>query len=176
MNDKLDKGQVKAELEAALFGDSFLNAYAVIDGAQCLDLMPVIEDMRPPHACLFLGELEPEIEMVAPHLVQLDPKEKFFDWLFDNGWSHNWSIFLTSEAELLDMRAHFRRLTIVEMPDGQFVYFRFYDPRVMRGFLPSCDAEQIASMYGEPVETYLLEQDGGAELLRFPRATTGAKG
>lgn len=174
MTDKPDLGRVKAELEKALFGDSFLHAYAVIDGAQCLDLMPVIERMTPPHECLFMGELEPEIEMVAPHLVQLTPEGKFFDWLFDNGWARNWAIYMVSEKPLLDMRKHFRRLTLVQMPDGQFVYFRFYDPRVMRSFMPTCDAEQIRQMFGDPIESYLVEAEGGGDILRFERAKAAA--
>jgi hypothetical protein len=170
MNDMAaDKGRLKAELEAALFGDAFVTAYAVVDGAQCLELMPVFEDMRPPNECLFMGELDPEVEMVAPYLVELREDSKFFDWLFDNGWGKSWAIYMTSESEMLDMRAHFRRLTVVEMPDGQFVYFRFYDPRVLRSFLPTCDQEQTAQMYGKPIETYFVEGEDGAEVISFRR-------
>ena len=131
--------------------------------------MPTIDRMRPGHECLFLGELEPELEMVAPHLVALDPDRAFFNWLFDNGWGDSWAIFLTSEKKLLDMRAHFRRLTIVQMPDGQYVYFRFYDPRVMRSFLPTCDAGQLKQMFGEPVDGFFVEAEDGGRILRFPR-------
>ncbi|MGG7568179.1 DUF4123 domain-containing protein [Rhodovulum sp. DZ06] len=169
MTDKPDLGPIKSELESALFGDRFLNAYAVIDGARCLELMPVLDAQAPPHECLFMGELAPEMEMVAPHLVQLDRDKPLFHWLFENGWGDSWAIFLTSERRILDLRSHFRRLTVVEMPDGQFVYFRFYDPRVLRSFLPTCDAEQTAQMFGEPVDTYFVESDAGAEILRYRR-------
>jgi len=165
-----DKGRLKSELEMALFGDSFLNVYALVDGAQCLELMPTFEDMTPPNECLFLGELDPEMQMVAPYLVELREDEKFFDWLFDNGWGKSWCVFLTSESEMLDLRSHFRRLTVVEMPDGQFVYFRFYDPRVLRGFLPTCDGDQSGQMYGKVVETFFVEGDAGAEIVSFRRS------
>lgn len=169
MTSKPDLGAIRADLEALLFGDRFLNAYAVIDGARRLDLMPKIDDWRPPHECLFLGELEPELEIVAPHLVQLSADAPLFSWLFDGGWGDSQAIFLTSEKSLLDMRKHFRRLTMVEMPDGQFVYFRFYDPRVMRSFLPTCDADQIGQMFGEPVEHFFVESEDATGILRFPR-------
>jgi hypothetical protein len=171
MNEMADKGRLKAELETALFGDSFLNVYALIDGAKCLELMPTFETMMPPHECLFLGELDPEMEMVAPYLVELREDEKFFDWLFDKGWGQSWCVYLTSESQMLDLRSHFRRLTIVEMPDGQFVYFRFYDPRVLRSFLPTCDGDQSGQMFGKVVETYFTEGDGGVDLVSFSKMT-----
>ena len=164
-----DPAKAKAALEAALFGDPFLKAYAVIDGAQCLELLDRFDEMQPPHECLFLGELDPRLEVVAPYLVELDREAGFFDWLFDNGWGRSWCVWATSEASLIELRTHFRKLTLVEMPDGQAVYFRFYDPRVLRAFLPTCDPEQTAQMFGAAVVSYLVESEDGASATAFGR-------
>lgn len=167
MDEAPDIAKIKGDVEKALFDDAFLKAYAIVDGARCLQLLGKFDEMQPPFECLYLGELDPEVEVVAPYLVELKDDENFFDWLLDEGWGDSWCIYLTSERSILDLRAHFRKLTIVEMPDGQFVYFRFYDPRVLRSFLPTCDDQQIKQVYGDVVEKFHLEAPEGAEVLTF---------
>ena len=44
--------------------------------------------------------------------------------------------------------------------------FRFYDPRVMRMYLPTCTAEELAIVFG-PVGAYLLEGQDPKALLRL---------
>ena len=39
---------------------------------------------------------------------------------------------------------------------GEEVYFRFYDPRVLRVFLPTCSVRQKAELFGE-IRSFLLE-------------------
>jgi hypothetical protein len=49
---------------------------------------------------------------------------------------------------------------------GKLLYFRPYDPRVLRIFLPTCDAEQLEFMFG-PIEAYFAEAEDPAQALRF---------
>ncbi|HEY2399507.1 MAG TPA: S1 RNA-binding domain-containing protein, partial [Steroidobacteraceae bacterium] len=42
---------------------------------------------------------------------------------------------------------------------GKRLLFRFYDPRVLRPFLPSCEAGQMREMFG-PVEHFAVEANG----------------
>jgi hypothetical protein len=42
--------------------------------------------------------------------------------------------------------------------DGKLLYFRFYDPRVLRRFLPTCDAEQLRQLFG-PIDAFVMEGD-----------------
>ena len=56
--------------------------------------------------------------------------------------------------------------------DGREMYFRFYDPRVLGAFLPTCSAEQIRQMFG-PVSSYLVEAERGDVTLRFTPASNG---
>ena len=44
--------------------------------------------------------------------------------------------------------------------DGTPLYFRYYDPRVLRIFLPTCSAAQLKQMFG-PVDAFLAESDAG---------------
>ena len=50
--------------------------------------------------------------------------------------------------------------------DGKTLYFRFYDPRVLRMFLPTCAPEQLAEFFG-PVESFYVEDEDPARALRF---------
>ncbi len=58
------------------------------------------------------------------------------------------------------LRDHLRSLTLVYRGDGVPLYFRFYDPRVLRVFLPTCTPVQLQQMFG-PVDAYLAESEAG---------------
>jgi hypothetical protein len=46
--------------------------------------------------------------------------------------------------------------------------FRYYDPRVLRVYLPTCNAEELATVFG-PIETFWTEGSDPATLLEFHR-------
>ena len=155
-------------VEAALFppgGDA--KAYAVLDGASIPDLLDKLYGAeRPQFECLFRGEMEPDMAEVAPYLVRLEPGSEFTRWVAGEGWGKHWGIFACSGEELLAMRQHFRRFLRVYDPDRKPMYFRFYDPRVARVYLPTCNAEELAAFFG-PVAAYLMEDEQPGTLLRF---------
>jgi hypothetical protein len=72
------------------------------------------------------------------------------------------------------MRKHFRRFLTVHDSDGKPLLFRYYDPRVLRVYLPTCTAEELQTIFG-PVLCFLQEGENPAELLRF-QVTRGALG
>lgn len=64
------------------------------------------------------------------------------------------------------LRRHFRRFLRVTDEQGQPLMFRYYDPRVLRVYLPTCTAEELALVFG-PVSAYLIEDGevrGGAQM------------
>ncbi|NJO18602.1 MAG: DUF4123 domain-containing protein, partial [Thioploca sp.] len=84
-----------------------------------------------------------------------------------SGIGKQWGIFATAKANLRTMCQHFRGLLTVELPSGQTVAFRFYDPRVWRVFWPQCSEEERQVMFG-PVVRYWVEGEGEAvSLLPF---------
>ena len=44
--------------------------------------------------------------------------------------------------------------------------FRYYDPRVLSLYLPTCNAEEVTSLFG-PVSRFLMESDGVKAVLMF---------
>jgi len=134
---------------------------AVLDGASVAGLLdrrdaePALES-----ACLFRGKLEPDMAEVAPYLVKLEPESEFAQWVVGTGWGRHWGTFVTTRRSFYSLRDHLRALTLVYRRDGTPLYFRYYDPRVLNVFLPSCTPAQLKDMFG-PVDAFVAENETG---------------
>jgi hypothetical protein len=166
-NDQIIEA-VSGLLFGGLSGDEGLKAYAVLDGAAVPGLLAKLY-AQPEYVCLYRGELAPDMAEVAPYLVRLEPDSEFADWVLEKGWGRHWGIFALSRADLRALRRHLRTFLIVHDPQGKPVYFRYYDPRVLRVYLPTCSAQELATVFG-PVESYLLEDETPHKALRFELA------
>jgi hypothetical protein len=154
----------------ALFGDG-LSVFAVLDGASVPGLLEKLDAEQPNCMCLYLGELEPDVAECAPYLVELQPGS-FADWVIRKGGGNHWGIFALTESDLPAMRKHFRRFLTVYSEEGNPMLFRFYDPRVLRTFLPTCTPEELAEFFG-PVQAYVVEGEHAADGLRFELQKSG---
>ena len=164
------------KLKSELFGED--TVFVVLDGASVPGLLAKLTELQPVHTCLYRGDIEPDLAEVAPYLVQLEPDAPFTDWVLTEGWGNHWGVFLTARTDFGTVHRHLRKLLIVHDPDGKPLYFRFYDPRVLRVFLPTCEAAELKDMFGAVVESYWFEGDdaGTAEKFRgakqeFSRST-----
>jgi hypothetical protein len=147
---------MREKLEKFLF-DEPARAFAVLDGAAVPDLPSKIYEMQPHSVCLYRGELEPDIAEVAPYLIELIPDTAFTDWLLSEGTNgKNWGIFARSRFSLTEIRKHFRKFLTVYDEAGNPLLFRYYDPRVLVKFLPTCDRESLDALFGR-VTDYLAE-------------------
>lgn len=153
-------------LHDRLFADEAANVYAVLDGASVEELLPKLYELEPEYECLYRGELEPDMAEVAPYLVRLEPETEFADWVVEAGWGRHWGVFAVTDADLRAAHKHFRSFLTVYDPAGKPLLFRYYDPRVLRVYLPTCNAEELHTVFG-PVSCYLLEGEDPATLLRF---------
>jgi len=130
-------------------------------------------DSEAPYESLFEGTPKAELTHFAPYLVRLPPEAKLLEKLVLKGWGKSWGVYLTCDKPLKEVRTHFRRFLMVKLPDNRQVYFRYYDPRVLRLFLPTCTAEEINMFFG-PVKYYLMEDEKPDVLLRFSNKGQGA--
>jgi hypothetical protein len=143
-----------------------MNVFAVLDGASIPDLQEKLHRHQPEFVCLYRGHLEPDLASVAPYLVQVQPKTPLADWLIQRGWGEHWGVFALSDGGLVAMRKHFRTFLTVHDSDGKPLLFRYYDPRVLRLYLPTCNTEELQTIFG-PVVSYMLEGEDPNTLLRF---------
>jgi len=117
---------------------------------------------------LYQGAEADNLAAVGPYLLCLGQTDEIFDWIWENFWGDAWGIFIWSEASAQRLGAHFRRHLLARTTDGERLVFRFYDPRVLLPFLPTCNAAQLSDFFG-PVEHFALEDDNGAALITLRR-------
>ena len=70
------------------------------------------------------------------------------------------------------MRRHFRTFLKVSSPEGKHLYFRYYDPRVLRSYLPTCNAQEMTTVFGA-ITAFFVEGENPEVLLQF---TPGKEG
>src|ERR1041385_609655 len=144
-------------------------SFALLDAARDERIYPALITADCNWVSLYRGDAAARMAEVAPYLVELERDSEFASWLFREGWGNSWGIFLRSAATLQIVRGHLRRFIMAKLSDGRSVYFRFYDPRVLRAYLPTCIEEEVQSFFG-PVERYAMESDDGELLLTFEQS------
>ena len=55
---------------------------------------------------------------------------------------------------------------MADIEGGKRMIFRFYDPRVMRIFIPTCDAEQRTEFFGN-IQHFFVEAEAEAIVNRY---------
>ncbi len=140
--------------------------YAILDTARDNIIYSRLAESDNQKVCLLIGDQARELATVAPYLVELDEDDPFTQWLLGQGWGKSWFIFVESEITFKKLRNHVRSFLRVSDEDGKILFFRYYDPRVLRVFLPTCDAEQLKSMFG-PIDSFYCEGEGGDSIFQF---------
>jgi hypothetical protein len=169
------KNQDKIQaISGKLFREESANVYAILDGASVPGLLSKISEHKPEHLCLYIGDIEPDLAEVAPYLVRLDRTSKFTDLVLGEGWGKHWGIFAVSQSDLRTLHKHFRKFLMVHTFDGKPLYFRYYDPRVLRVYLPTCNEDELKTVFG-PIQLYLLEDEDPNTALRFSNISSVLK-
>jgi len=161
-------------LRNRLFADPQMGVYAVIDGASAPGLQSRIYNDECEYRCLFTGNLVPDLMEAAPYVVKLERESSFTDWILNDGWGEHWGIFAVSKMDIREIRQHLRSFLRVESPEGNNLVFRFYDPRVFRVFIPTCDESQLKIIFSE-IEYFLLEGEDSAKIINFHLGENGLK-
>ncbi len=160
------EADITTALNERLFQSLDLQAFAILDGASVKGLPMAMWEHQVVSWCLFAGDLEPDMAEVAPYLIQLEKGAKFTQWVLQEGWGDHWGVFVVSKENIRTLRGHFRSLVKVRDEEGEPMFFRFYDPRVLRKFLATCEAEELSEVFG-PTECFFLEAEDPEELLWF---------
>lgn len=154
-------------LRELIFAVEDQSVYAVLDGASVPDLRIKLQEAKEEWACLYRGELEPDLAATAPYLIKLRRESPFTDWILAEGWGNHWGIFAITPVGLEALRRHFRRFLRVQDHTGGVLYFRYYDPRVLRVYLPTCNAPEIRFVYG-PITRFIAEEEETGSPVVFP--------
>lgn len=135
------------------------SVWAVLDGARDPSIHLALIESRLEVRCLFAGPLPRALEMAAPQLVELLPGHRLTTKLLGDAWGRSWGVFLRT-SDPADLRMQLRKLLRVKVEGGGHMLLRWYDPRVLTLFLPTCDAEQLRQMFAG-VEGFVCEAQRG---------------
>lgn len=140
--------------------------YAILNAARDPQVYTALVNCKEKHQSLYEVPMAEQLAHVAPYLVQLQPGNGLLEPLLQSSWGNSWGVFLTSREPFDAVRKHLRHVLTGRLVDGKQVYFLFYDPRVLRHFLPSCNDEEWAQFFG-PISAYLMEADPPTALLKM---------
>jgi uncharacterized protein DUF4123 len=144
------------------------DVWMIVDAARDKQIYPTLVASYMEYSCLYSGQLAPAIERAAPYLVQLEFEGSYTRRLLERAWGNSWGVILRCDSSLPRVRRHLRQFLMVRDPRGQQVLFRYYDPRVLRVYLPTCNREELRTVFG-PVECYYMEDRNPEDMWEFRR-------
>lgn len=148
--------------------------YALLDGARDRRIEPLLAKGELAYQCLYAGKLSRAVQAAAPYIAHLEPEVRRTRELLELAWGNSWGVFtvvpwgVTTDQQ----RRHFRTLLRVKDESGRQLVFRFYDPRVLRIYLPTCTTNEAAQFFG-PVSSFVAEGEDPLTMLSFTRGGTG---
>lgn len=143
--------------------------YLLFDAARAKSGLIVAMDLSPNFQSLYRGTAEEELAHVAPYLFSIQNETPLANWYFKEGAYQSWGTLLYTPAPFEEVYRHFRKFLMVQTEDKKPLYFRFYDPRVLRIFLPTCDKAQIIEFFG-PVKIFICENEDPNYITIFSHA------
>lgn len=113
--------------------------------------------------CLFVGLLASDLADVAPYLGQLKSLGADVARTVENLMTRQAGLLVVPQDKLGDgftpgfskIYRHFRKCNLVQGPDGEKLFFRYYDPRVLIKVVQVLDSEQMAELFG-PVDSFVV--------------------
>lgn len=143
--------------------------YGVFDAAQSDRILEILRTHRDAYESLFEGIKRETLADVAPYVVHFTEGSRSLLSLVSEGWGSAWGVFCEASSSLSDLKKHFRKLlNVTRETTEEPMYFRFYDPRVMRRFVPLLSERQRWLLYGD-IERFIVEGPLGGPLTSLPR-------
>lgn len=132
--------------------------WMIVDSARDRRIHQLLWDCHFLQSCLYSGVLPPVLERVAPYLIQLEYEDRDTRRFLMEAWGNSWGVLLRCNLSIERLRRHLRGFLTVADPVGKKLVFRYYDPRVLRVYLPTCNRDELATVFG-PIECFWTESD-----------------
>ncbi len=150
------------------------NLYGVVDAARDSYLASVaFSRFGISTYSLFRGELAPFLAHVAPHLVPI-PLDSEYLKLWSERLGISAGILLLTEEEPALLLQHLRKTFEATDEDENEFFFRYFDPRVLRPYLPTCTRKEANEFFG-PIRMILVEDEKPEWMLSCEAVQEGAK-
>ena len=170
MRSGLEEGEASfsSKEELALLLEGHEPLYAVLDAARDPAVLKLLQGAGEEAQSLYSGRRSEQLADVAPYLTRVPLDSRLFEGLVREGFGKSWGVLAVCDAPFAELRRHLRRFLVAQTEDRTALYFRFYDPRVLRPFLETATDEQRRSFFG-PVSAFLFEGRRDGTVLRRAR-------
>ncbi len=149
--------------------------FAMLDAARDPTVHLRIYECPEQKQSLYEGPEAARLAFVAPYLISLPRRSPFLEQVVREGWGKSWGVYLTCDKPFEEVRKHLRHFLTVELEgENKKVLFRFYDPRVMRVFLPTCTPKEVLEFFG-PITRYVVEGEEPSVIMEYRNCTSGLK-
>ncbi len=147
--------------------------YAIVDGSRQPMIIPVaLEAMASRVSCLYSGGALSELGDNAAWVVELLPGESTLRWLLEHGFEKRWFIFASSDLVLESFVRHLKKFTVVKNERGETLFFRFYDPHVLRQYLPMFSDQQRVSFFKNVTKVFFEDTTQRSKIVQFSLSDT----
>lgn len=137
--------------------------YAILDVARDPRIAALMREACEPWQPLFDGLGAARQAEAAPQLVALASDSRALAELVREGWGERWAVWLTSKQGPAAVRRHLRQFLLANLPgEPDTVYFRFYDPDVLRVVLETSTDEERRKWFDGVVDGYIGEDPTAA--------------
>ena len=164
--------QVAAALNGLVAATSAKKLFGIVDGARCVELAYEAQiQFGAKMYSLFAPEVQAPLWNVAPYLVTIDSASGYLhNWA--RRWGENAGVLVLTDADDEPLYQHLREIFVVRDDQKQEFFFRYYDPRVLRTFVPTCTPAQLREFFG-PLQTILAESEDGAAVVSYTCSPAG---
>ena len=145
--------------------------YAILDACDAPAVPQMASGLGEDRAIsLYVGTTHESYVDTGPYLAAVD--SEVLNWILRTLWDEPWGVFVQSDVPLADLLVHLRKFVMVKSPEGEDWYFRYYDPRVLEKFLPTCRGDELRDFFG-PVQAFGMAdpETGGVNWIRRSEAT-----
>ena len=146
--------------------------YCIIDSACDKNIYPMLKNSKWDYTCLYKKNIHfegdrmcEELAATAPYFLVLDPAKIKVEHFIQERIGKNQIIVFESEAPEQVILDHCSSMLKAMDEDGKVISFRYYDPRILRAYLPTCTDEEKFIFFGD-IETIWVEGED-EEILEF---------
>ncbi len=143
--------------------------YVILDPGRETRIRAYLDAAGAPYAPL---EAEPDPGLRTPHLVGLSADSRLLDVLVKDGWGHGWGFYMNSLAGMEEVWRHLAGFLTVRSAHGCELRFRFYDPQILRVWLPAVSPRETAGFFG-PLSRLIVEGETPQTALEFRPSALG---
>ncbi len=141
--------------------------YIIVDGAQDERIYPTLAASENLTRSLYRMNVDEALKAAGPWLLQLHKGDWLSSWCINEGLEKNWFVIFASKGKTFPhLLHHFRRFAIVQDEQGKHLYFRYYDPRVLAAYLPTCNDSERLFVFGH-IPCFWVKDAESAQFTQF---------